>query len=140
MTARTLSPDEARRAHDRIGARQDSQAFYEDPATAVLLRHGEFGTARAVYELGCGTGRLARQLLEQLLPATARYRGTDLSPVMVRLARSRLEPYAARAEVQLTAGGPPAGEAAAAYDRFVSGYVLDLPRGTRCSTGSAGSS
>ena len=36
-----LSSDEARAFYDRFGARQDSQAFYEDPATRDLIVHAE---------------------------------------------------------------------------------------------------
>jgi len=121
-----LSHQEARRTYDRIGSLQDSQAFYEDRATGVLLRHADFGSATSVFEFGCGTGRFAQRLLTEHLSPTARYRGVDLSPKMVRLARQRLVPYAPRAEVVLTEGAPPVDEPAVAYDRFVSNYVFDL--------------
>lgn len=123
---RTLSHGEARRAYDWIGRIQDWQAFYEDDATASLAGHADFGTAAAVFEFGCGTGRFARRLLDEHLSATATYRGVDVSPRMVGLARRRLEPYAGRATVVLTEGDPPTGEPAAAYDRFVSNFVFDL--------------
>jgi len=123
---RTLSRPEARRVYDRIGAWQDTQAFYEDRAVAILLEHGEFASAHRVFEFGCGTGRFAARLLSDFLPEDARYRGVDLSPTMVGLARKRLAPYASRAEVVLTDGSPPTAEAAASHDRFVSNYVLDL--------------
>lgn len=123
---RTLSRPEARRVYDRIGAWQDSQAFYEDRAVAILLEHGEFASARRVFEFGCGTGRFAARLFSEFLPEDARYRGVDLSPTMVGLARQRLAPYGSRAEVLLTDGSPPSAEPAASYDRFVSNYVLDL--------------
>jgi tRNA G46 methylase TrmB len=54
-----LSPEQARRIYDRIGRAQDWQRFYEDAATAELAAHASFGDARAVFELGCGTGRFA---------------------------------------------------------------------------------
>ena len=122
----TLSYQEARRTYDRIGSLQDSQRFYEDRATALVLLHGDFGSAESVFEFGCGTGRFALRLLEKYLSDTARYRGVDISPTMVRLAQDRLSSYATRAEVILTEGEPPTGEAAASYDRFVSNYVFDL--------------
>lgn len=121
-----LSREQARRVYDRIGARQDTQAFYEDRATEILVEHGDFGTARQVFELGCGTGRFARRLLSRHLPESARYRGVDLSPKMVALARERLAPFGARAEVVLTDGSPPAAEPDGSCDRFVSNFVLDL--------------
>ena len=121
-----LSYEEARRAYDRIGALQDSQAFYEDRATDVVLRHGRWDTAEAVFELGCGTGRFARRLLAEQLPRDARYRGVDVSPKMVSIAQPRLAEFGSRARVTLTDGAPPADEPAASCDRFVSSYVLDL--------------
>lgn len=124
--ARTLTRDEARRVYDRIGARQDTQAFYENAALAVLLRHGAFGEAARVFELGCGTGRVAELLLDAHLPATATYRGIDLSPTMVDLASRRLARFGARAVVALATGDPPRDEPDATYDRFLSTYVLDL--------------
>ena len=35
-----LTPAEARRVYDRVGAKQDAQGWYEDAATDVLLAHG----------------------------------------------------------------------------------------------------
>lgn len=121
-----LSREQARRVYDRIGARQDTQAFYEDRATAILVEHGDFGAARRVFELGCGTGRFAHRLLSRHLPESACYRGVDLSPMMVSLARERLTSFGARAEVVLTDGSPPTAEPDGSCDRFVSNFVLDL--------------
>ena len=121
-----LTHSEARRVYDRIGAAQDTQAFYEDRTSALLIRHGAFESAQRVLEFGCGTGRFALRLLSRHLPETARYRGLDVSPEMVRIAKARLAPHAARAEVVLTDGDPPTGEPTASRDRFVSSYVLDL--------------
>jgi ubiquinone/menaquinone biosynthesis C-methylase UbiE len=45
---------------------------------------------------------------------------------MVDLARGRLAPFGPRAEVRLTDGSPRIEAPAAAFDRFVSTYVLDL--------------
>lgn len=121
-----LSSAEARRVYDRIGSLQDSQAFYEDRATELLLRHGAFGSAEAVFEFGCGTGRFALRLFTEHLPPEAQYRGVDVSPKMVHLAQQRLTQYSPRATVVLTEGGPPVGEPAGLYDRFLSNYVFDL--------------
>ena len=123
---RTLSHQQARRTYDRIGSFQDSQGFYEDRATSLILQHGDFSSAQSIFEFGCGTGRFAQRLFEEYLPGTAHYRGTDVSPRMVELARRRLEPYSSRAEVILSEGDPPSDEAEASFDRFISNYVFDL--------------
>jgi ubiquinone/menaquinone biosynthesis C-methylase UbiE len=82
-----------------------------------------------VFELGCGTGRVARALLAERLPSEAEYAGVDLSPEMVRLARERLAPFAERARVRLTDGSLPLPEPDGWADRFLSTYVLDLLSG-----------
>ena len=79
---------QARVVYDRIGRFHDWQ-FYEDRAMAQLLADRAPQTAHAVFEFGCGTGRLAARMLE-LLPPTARYLGVDVSPAMVALATHRL--------------------------------------------------
>jgi len=122
----TLTHQEARQTYDRIGSLQDSQGFYEDPATALVLLHGNFNSAESVFEFGFGTGRFALRLFDEYLSNTSRYRGVDVSPKMLRLAQTRLAPYSPRAEVILTEGGPPVDEPTEHYDRFVSNYVFDL--------------
>jgi ubiquinone/menaquinone biosynthesis C-methylase UbiE len=124
--SRTLTHDEARRFYDRFGARQDSQAFYEEPALAELERHLELEQAHAVVELGCGTGRFAASLLRERLPADAIYLGLDVSQTMVDLASQRLAEFAPRAQVRRTGGSLRIDAPDAAFDRFVSTYVLDL--------------
>jgi ubiquinone/menaquinone biosynthesis C-methylase UbiE len=121
-----LTPGQARRFYDRMGRAQDWQRFYEDAATSELTAHAAFGDARAVVELGCGTGRFAARLLGELLPATATYLGIDVSPRMVTLASTRLAPWSDRATVVLagTEEGVPMTDANA--DRVVSTYVFDL--------------
>ena len=84
-----LSRSKARKTYNRIGAIQDTQGFYEDPATGLLIEHGDFSSAQTVFEFGCGTGRFARRLLDEELTETAKYRGVDVSPKMVALTRKR---------------------------------------------------
>ena len=122
----TLSHQEARRTYDRVGASQDSHGFYEERAIALVLLHGNLTSAESVFEFGCGTCRFALRLFEEYLSDTACYRGVDLSPEMIRVARDRLASHSQRAEVILTEGAPPIDEPAASYDRFVSNYVFDL--------------
>lgn len=92
-----------------------------------LLELGAFAQAGAVFELGCGTGRLAAKLLEGVLAPGTTYLATDVSSEMVAVASRRLSPWAGRAAVQLLE--PPALELPgedAAFDRFLSTYVFDL--------------
>jgi ubiquinone/menaquinone biosynthesis C-methylase UbiE len=126
MAVRTLSHEEARRFYDRLGARQDTQAFYERPAVDRLRAHLQLGEARAVVEFGCGTGRLAAELLADRLAPECRYLGLDVSATMVELASTRVAPFGARAEIRQTEGAPHIEAADGAFDRFISTYVLDL--------------
>jgi ubiquinone/menaquinone biosynthesis C-methylase UbiE len=126
MPTRTLSHSEAQRFYDRFGAKQDAQAFYERPALARLIAELRLGEARAVVEFGCGTGRLAAELLATQLSPECRYLGLDLSATMVGLARARVAPFGARAEVRQTEGAPRIDAPDGSFDRFVSTYVLDL--------------
>lgn len=132
VNGETLGPAAVRAVYDRVGRYQDSQRFYEDPAVDRLIAQAEMGSARAVFELGCGTGRLARRLLRDHLGGDARYHGVDVSPVMVELAMDRLRPWAARAETVLVDGTGPLPVEAATHDRVVATYVFDLlsPAGT----------
>jgi ubiquinone/menaquinone biosynthesis C-methylase UbiE len=127
-----LTPEQARRVYDRIGAVQDWQRFYEDTATGELVARAGFGAAHAVVELGCGTGRFAAALLARHLPADAMYVGVDVSPRMASLATGRLRPWANRATVALVDGDAGLPAASGSADRFVANYVFDLlsPEGT----------
>ena len=125
-----LRKEQVEAFYDRFGKKQDSQAFYEDPAVDEMIRHAGFATAERVVEFGCGTGRLAARLLSAHLPANARYWGCDVSTTMVGLAQDRLRAYGARAEVTRTGGTPSLPLPDGGADRFVSTYVLDiLPEG-----------
>jgi len=123
---RTLSHDEARRFYDWLGARQDSQGFYEDAAIAELIDHADFAQARSVFEFGCGTGRLAERLLREILPPDCRYEAVDISSTMVGLARARLARWGERASVEQTSGAMTIAAPDASIDRFVICYVIDL--------------
>ncbi len=124
--AAILSHEQARAFYDRFGARQDSQAFYEDPATADMIAHADFARARAVFEFGCGTGRFAATLLADHLAADCTYLGVDISPTMIGLAEARIDPWREHAQVKGTSGRARLDEADASFDRLVSNYVLDL--------------
>ncbi len=125
-TERTISVAQARRIYDRIGRAQDTQSFYEQPALEALFGGAGFERAGSVLELGCGTGKLARRLLAGRLPPDARYVGLDVSPRMVAIARGRLLPWAARAEVSEADALRPLPVADDSVDRVVATYVFDL--------------
>jgi hypothetical protein len=61
----TLLHVEARRVYDRIGRKQDTQAFYEDRATSLVISHLHLATAQAVFEFGCGTGEDIAQVINE---------------------------------------------------------------------------
>jgi SAM-dependent methyltransferase len=126
MAETTLTPVAARTLYDRIGRWQDTQRFYEDDAVTALIAHARLGTATSVFEFGVGTGRVAARLLRDHLPIAARYRGIDVSPIMVGLARARVASWSERATIDLSDGSPYVDAPAGAFDRFVSTFVLDL--------------
>ena len=123
---RTLSRAEAEAVYDRIGAWQDTQAFYEAPALDALIRRADFHEAASVMEIGCGTGRLAERLLRAHCPSHARYDAYDLSEMMVRIARERLASFGPRATVHPTDGRLSLNGSNGLYDRVVATYLLDL--------------
>jgi ubiquinone/menaquinone biosynthesis C-methylase UbiE len=123
---RTLTREEARRFYDRFGAKQDKQGWYEDAAIAALEARAKFEQASSVVEFGCGTGRLAAELLEKKLPAECRYLALDQSETMCGLAKARLEKFSARAQVRQSDGAPSIPLPDGAADRVVTTYVLDL--------------
>jgi ubiquinone/menaquinone biosynthesis C-methylase UbiE len=93
---------------------------------AALCAHLDLGAAKRVVEFGCGTGRLAAELLEGQLPPDARYLGLDVSATMVELTRGRVARFGDRVEIRQTDGAPRVDAPDASFDRFLSAYVLDL--------------
>jgi len=112
--------------YDRFGSKQDLQRFYEDAAIDRLLANAALRQAHAIVEFGCGTGRLAARMLDELLPADTTYVGYDVSRTMVELARARLTRFGSRARVAKTDGSLALPLANGVCDRFVSTYVFDL--------------
>ena len=121
-----LDRDQVARFYDRLGRGQDWQRLYESPAVEAMLRHGAFGEARRVVEVGCGTGSLARELVEHHLPAGASYLGLDLSQTMLALSRARLAPFGERVELRRADAVAGVDTPDASVDRLVACYVLDL--------------
>lgn len=126
MKRTTLTASQARAFYDRLGSRQDSQGFYEDPALGEMVAHAGFEDVHDVFEFGCGTGKLAARLLGRHLPATAIYTGCDLSSTMVGLATQRLAAFSERARIVQTDGSVRFPLADASVDRVLACYVLDL--------------
>jgi ubiquinone/menaquinone biosynthesis C-methylase UbiE len=121
-----LSVADVEAVYDRVGRAQDAQRFYEAPALRALRTHAAFHRAEAVFEVGCGTGRLAADLLRDDLPPSATYRAVDLSATMVEIAQARLASFADRASVWKTDGRLRFDCSAGGADRVVAAYVLDL--------------
>lgn len=120
----------ARRFYDRVGRLQEAECLYERTATRRLAVLGAFDQAAAVFELGCGTGRLAEHLFTRVLPPEATYLAVDVSPRMVEIATRRLAGWSDRADVRLV--DPPALTLPGAdhgFDRFLATYVFDLLSG-----------
>ena len=123
---RTLTHEQAKSFYDGFGSRQDKQSFYEEMALSALVSNADLDQARSVFELGCGTGRFAFDLLEHHLPVDAQYFGTDISSTMVELASKRLAPFGSQARVLLVKGQPNIPLGNSSVDRFISTYVFDL--------------
>jgi ubiquinone/menaquinone biosynthesis C-methylase UbiE len=123
---RMLTHQQAKAFYDRLGSKQDLQAFYEMPATTNLIAHAAFEQAQSVFECGCGTGAFAERLLSRHLPPQARYLAVDSSSTMVALARARLARFGGRVTVRQTDGSLQFDEVSGSFERFVSNYVLDL--------------
>ncbi len=122
-----LSREQVRSFYDRFGTKQDWQKrFYEGPAIRDLLAYGDFGSARAIFELGCGTGVLAETLFSRYLSKEAIYLCFDISSTMVSLAKTRLNKYGPQVEIRLTDGSLKLPWPDSRFDRFLSNYVLDL--------------
>ncbi len=121
-----LTRQQARDFYDRFGRRQDRQSFYERRPIDRMVELGDFGSAEAVVEFGCGTGTFAQRLMDEELPSNATYAGFDLSETMTKMTRRRLVPYGARVSVTRTDGRPRIPLPPDSCDRFVSNYVLDL--------------
>ncbi len=118
------SHEEIKSFYDRLGGWLDTQRFFKAPALNRLLHYSDFQHARYVFELGCGTGRLAEKIL--LSNPELVYHGTDLSSTMVKLAQSRLKLFGGRATVVLADSTVGIELPNGAIDRFVSTYVFDL--------------
>ena len=120
-----LTLNQARRVYDRIGRVQDWQAFYEDATINRLVAESALTGDQTIFEFGCGTGRLAAQLLGAL-PSGVNYLGVDISPVMIHLATSRLAAWTERAKVVLVDGSLPLPADDGFADRVLSTFVFDL--------------
>ena len=121
-----LSPRQAASVYDRIGRLQDTQRVFEAPALARLTADGQLSEARRVVEIGCGTGRFARELLTNVCGPQCRYVGLDVSPRMCRIATARLSRWSARARIMRVDGTLPLPLPVAGADRVVAAFVVDL--------------
>lgn len=120
-----LTLNQARRVYDRIGRVQDWQAFYEDATINRLVAESALTGNQTIFEFGCGTGRLAANLLAAR-PPSVNYLGVDISPVMIDLATRRLAPWTERAKVVLVDGSLPLPADDGFADRVLSTFVFDL--------------
>jgi SAM-dependent methyltransferase len=92
---RVLTRQQTQAVYDRAAARvRDSESVYGGPAISALLAAADLraNCKGLLFEFGCGSGRLARRLLQEgELGPGARYLGVDGSAASVELARRRLE-------------------------------------------------
>jgi ubiquinone/menaquinone biosynthesis C-methylase UbiE len=121
-----LTHAEAKKFYDAWGTKQDAQSFYEDPAINELIKFTDFEHVESLFELGCGTGRLAKRLLTEKLSSTAQYQGIDLSLTMTQIAKERLAEFGDRVQVTLSDGSLQFNIPDHSIDCFLATYVLDL--------------
>lgn len=120
-----LTHEQAKKYYDNFGEKQDHQ-FYENSPIEKLIESGNFDKANNIFELGIGTGRFAKNLLDNYLSDSCTYVGIDISSTMVELSKERLEKYADRVKILQSDGEPHIHEDNESFDRFVSTYVFDL--------------
>src|SRR5260370_24707460 len=77
---RVLTHEQAQAFYNRMGAKQDWQAFYEAKATHDLITHASFETAQAVFEFRCRTGAFPERLPPPHPEPSACYAAADISP------------------------------------------------------------
>jgi ubiquinone/menaquinone biosynthesis C-methylase UbiE len=121
----SISHTQARKFYDDLGSWQDYQV-YERAAINRLLSRGEFESTDSLFEFGCGTGRLAEQLLLHYLPTHASYEGVDISQIMIGISQQRLAGFQDRCKLSQSDGKVILRREDASCNRFVSCYVLDL--------------
>lgn len=121
-----LTRQQARDHYDRSGDLKDRRPSHEKRAIERLVELGDFGSAQAVVEFGCGNGSFAQRLMEEEMPMASTYAAFDLSEKMVQLARRRLVPFGSRVSITHTDGRPRIPLPPASCDRFVGNYVFDL--------------
>ena len=95
----------------------------DEAAYRQLVARAEFGRAKAVLEIGGGTGRLAARLLSTVLPTDATYTVTEYSRGLHRRTAAALAAFGPRAAPVLVTPAAPY-PFAGPFDRVVSTYVL----------------
>jgi demethylmenaquinone methyltransferase/2-methoxy-6-polyprenyl-1,4-benzoquinol methylase len=121
----TITPREARRFYDRLGARHDVADLIESRAKRRGLEVLHLTPGQSAANIGVGNGLEYLEMLARVGPEGF-VAGLDLSPVMVHVSRQRAltrgEPQPALAlgnALQLP-------YAANSFDRLFSSYMLDL--------------
>jgi ubiquinone/menaquinone biosynthesis C-methylase UbiE len=123
MKPRGLSHADVETFYDAFGARQDGAGYYEDVTLAELKRFAKFESATSIVEFGCGTGRIAEEMLSL---SSVSYWGCDVSATMIELSRSRLAKFGERVTLLKSSGETKLPLQDESCDRFVSNYVLDI--------------
>lgn len=128
-----LNYQQAKSYYNEYGDKQDSQSYYEEPAFDFIIESVDWQYIKNVYELGSGTGLLAKRLLANHLAPDAHYIAMDISSTMVDICRQRLADYKGQIDLIENQGIPLLSAQTnftsvktASFDCILATYVLDL--------------
>lgn len=119
MIEKTPSTHRIQRFYDVLGGRYDLFEFYESRAKERSLELLNLEAGLILLSVGVGTGKEQALIEEQIQPQGLAF-GLDISPVMLSLAKSRIESPLCRGDVHHLP------YATNSFDRLYAAYVLDL--------------
>ncbi len=121
----TITPREAQRFYDRLGARHDIADLVESRAKRRGLEILGLGPGQAAANIGMGNGLEYLEMIARVGP-NGFVAGLDLSPVMVWVSRQRALARGESAPALVLGNALTLPYAANSFDALFSSYMLDL--------------